>query len=141
MSFKNPPLPSRAHSFKNSSALCSPFLVPSSPPCFSQDSVFPLQMAPKRSREVIAEVLPARPQSKPRVSQLPSIAAALELFSSQVCFRRYSEFFHSRDLVAGRRFKLSTLTATGLLFEEKLIQCGLRSLATMEHDVFPEWVW
>ena len=25
--------------------------------------------------------------------------------------------------------------------EEKLIQSRLRSLATMEQDVFPEWVW
>ena len=67
--------------------------------------------------------------------------AALEFFSSEVNFRRYSELFHGRDLVAGRRFNLSTLTTIELLFEEKLIQSGLRSLATMEHDVFPEWVW
>ena len=97
-------------------------------------------MAPKRSREVTAEVSPARPKSKPRVSQLLSITATLELFSSEASFRRYSEFFHGRDLVAGRRFSLSTLTTTGLQFEEKLTQCGLRSLATMEQDVFLEWV-
>ena len=77
-------------------------------------------MAPKRSREVTAEVSPARPRSKPRVSQLLSITAALELFSSEASFQYYSEFFHGRDLVAGRRFSLSTLTATGLQFEEKL---------------------
>ena len=29
----------------------------------------------------------------------------------------------------------------GLKFEVRLIQCGLRSLATMEQDVFPKWVW
>ena len=98
-------------------------------------------MAPKRSREVTSEVSPTRPRSKPRVSQLPSTAAAPELFTSEVSFWRYSELFHGRDLVAGRRFKLSTLTAIGLHFEEKLIQSGLRSLATMEQDVFPEWVW
>ena len=107
--------------FINSSALCSPHFVPSSSPCSSQDSIFSSQMAPKRSREVTTEVSPARPRSKPRVSQLPSIAAAPELFSSEVNFRRYSEFFHGRDLVVGRRFNLSTLTAIGLLFEEKLI--------------------
>ena len=66
---------------------------------------------------------------------------ALELFTYEVSFRRYSELFHGRDLVAGRRFNLSTLTATELHFEEKLIQSGLRSLATMEQDIFPEWVW
>ena len=66
---------------------------------------------------------------------------ALELFASEVEYRRYSEFFHGRDLVAGRRFNLFTLTATGLQFEEKLTQCELRSLAIMEQDVFPEWVW
>ena len=98
-------------------------------------------MAPKRSREVTTEVSPARPRSKPRVSQLPSTAAALELFTSEVSFRHYSELLHSRDLVAGRRFNLSTLTAIGLHFEEKLIQSGLRSLAAMEQDVFLEWVW
>ena len=98
-------------------------------------------MAPKRSREVTTEVSSVRPRSKPRVSQLPNSAAALELFTSEVNFRRYSELFHGRDLVAGRRFNLSTLTATGLHFEEKLIQSGLRSLAAMEQDVFPEWVW
>ena len=129
MSFKNPLLIllllSQAHSFRLSSALCSPHSVPSSSPCSSQDSIFSSQMAPKRSREVTTEVSPTRPRSKPRVSQLPSIAAALELFSSEVSFRCYSEFFHGRDLVAGRRFNLSTLTAIGLLFEEKLIQCGL----------------
>ena len=108
---------------------------------FLSRSHFFSQMAPKRSREVTADVSPARPRSKPRVSQLPSTAAAPELFTSEGNFRRYSELFHGRDLVAGIRFNLSTLTATGLLFEEKLIQCGLQSLAIMEHDVFPEWVW
>ena len=98
-------------------------------------------MALKRSREVTTEVSPARPRSKLRVSQLPSTAVAPELFTSEVSFRRYSELFHGRDLVVGRRFNLSTLTATKLHFEEKLIQSGLRSLATMEQDVFPEWVW
>ena len=82
-------------------------------------------MAPKRSREVTNEVLPARPKSKLRVSQLPCVTAALELFSSEASFRRYSEFFHGRDSVARRRFNLSTLTATGLQFEEKLTQYGL----------------
>ena len=67
--------------------------------------------------------------------------AAPELFTSEGSFRHYSELFHGRDLVVGRRFNLSTLTATGLHFEEKLIQSGLRSLDTMEQDVFPEWVW
>ena len=67
--------------------------------------------------------------------------AAPELFTSEGSFRRYSELFHGRDLVAGRRFNLSTLTAIGLHFEEKLIQSGLRSLVAMEQDVFPEWVW
>ena len=98
-------------------------------------------MAPKRSREFTTEVSPARPRSKLRVSQLASTAAALELFTSEGSFRRYSELFHGRDLVAGRRFNLSTLTATGLHFEEKLIKSGLRSLTTMEQDVFPKWVW
>ena len=129
MSFKNPPLPSREHSslssFRNSSALYSPLPVPSSPHCSSQDPIFPFQMAPKRSREVTAEVLPARPRSKPCVSQLPGVTAALELFSSEASFRRYSKFFHGRDLVAGRRFNLSTLTAADLQFEEKLSQCEL----------------
>ena len=73
-------------------------------------------MAPKRYREVTAEVLPVRPRSKPRVSQLPGVTAAPELFSSEASFWHYSEFFHGRDLVAGRRFNLSTLTATELLF-------------------------
>ena len=98
-------------------------------------------MAPKRSREVTTEVSPARPRSKPRVSQFLSITVALELLSSKASFRRYSEFFHGRDLVAGGRFNLPTLTATGLQFEEKLTQCGLRSLTIIEQDVFPEWVW
>ena len=98
-------------------------------------------MALKKSREFTTEVSPARPRSKPRVSQLASIAAAPELFTSEGSFRRYSELFHGRDLVAGRRFNLSALTSTWLQFEEKLVHCGLRSLATMEQDVFPEWVW
>ena len=136
MSFKNPSLPSREHSslssFRNSSALCSPLPVPSSPPCSSQDQTFPFLMAPKRSWEVTSEVSPARPKFKPRVSQLLSITAALELFASEVSFRCYSEFFHGRDLVVRRRFSLSTLTATRLEFEEKLTQCRLRSLAAME---------
>ena len=97
-------------------------------------------MAPKRSREVTTEVLPARLRSKPRVPQLPGVTAASEIFSSEASFWRYSEFFHGRDLVAGRRFSLFTLIAIGLQFEEKLTQCGLRSLATMEQNVFFEWV-
>ena len=50
----------------------------------------------------------------------------------------------SKDLILvstlhqGIRFNFSTLTATELQFEETLTQCGLRSLATMEQDVFPE---
>ena len=115
--------------------------MPSTLPYSFQDQVFPFPMAPKRSREVTAEVSPAKPRSKPRVSQLLSITVAPELLSSEASFRRYFEFFHGRDLIAGRRFSLSTLTAIGLQFEEKLTQCGLRSLATMEQDVFPEWVW
>ena len=145
MSFINSSLPSREHSsllsLRNSYALSSPLPVPSSPPCSSQDQTFPFLIAPKRSREVTSEVSSARPRSKPCVSQLLSITAALELFASKASFWHYSEFFHGRDLVAGRKFNLSTLTATGLQFEEKLTQCGLRSLATIEQDVFPEWVW
>ena len=76
-------------------------------------------MAPKRSREVTTEVSQTRPRSKPRVSQLLNITAASELFALEVDFKCYTEFFHGRDLVAGRRFSLSTLTTTGLEFEEK----------------------
>ena len=97
-------------------------------------------MALKRSREVTSVVSPTRPESKPRVSQLFSTIAALEVFASEAYYRCYTELFHERDLVAGRRFSLSTLTATKLEFEEKLTQCGLRSLATMEQEVFSEWV-
>ena len=66
--------------------------------------------------------------------------AAPEVFSSEEDYRGYIELFHGRDLVAGRRFSLSTLTATGLEFEAKLTQCELRSLTAMEQKVFPEWV-
>ena len=67
--------------------------------------------------------------------------AALEVFTSEEDFRRYTELFHERELVVGRRFNLSTLTTTRLEFEARLIQCELQSLATMEQEVFPEWVW
>ena len=95
-------------------------------------------MAPKRFREVTSAVSLARPKSKPRVSQLFNTTAALEVFASEADYKRYTELFHGRDLIAGRRFSLSTLTATGLEFEAKLIQCELRSLAAMEQVVFPE---
>ena len=98
-------------------------------------------MALKRSWEVTSIVSPARPKSKSRISQFFNTMVALEVFSSKEDFRRYTELFHGRDLVAGRRFSLSTLTATGLEFEAKLIQCRLWSLTAMEQKVFPEWVW
>ena len=89
-------------------------------------------MAPKRSQEDTTAVSPARPRSKPHVSQLFSSTVALKVFSSEAYYRHYTEFFHGRDLIASRRFSLSTLTAIRLEFEEKLTQCGLRSLAVME---------
>ena len=95
-------------------------------------------MAPKRSREDTSVVSPARPKFKPRVSQLFSTMAALEVFISEDDYRRYTKLFYGRDLVAGRRFNLSTLTVRGLEFEARLIKCGLRSLAVMEQEVFPE---
>ena len=58
--------------------------------------------------------------------------AVSEVFASEDDYRHYTELFHGRDLVVGRRFNLSTLTATGLEFEVRLIQCGLRSLAAMK---------
>ena len=67
--------------------------------------------------------------------------AAPEVFASEANYKRYTELFHRRDLIVGRRFSLFTLTATGLEFEDKLLQCGLRSLAAIEQEVFPEWVW
>ena len=109
--------------------------------CSSQDQIFLAAMAPKRSQEDTATVSPARPRSKLRISQLFSTMAAPKVFASEANYRCYTELFHGRDLVVGRRFNLSTLTATRLEFEDKLIQCGLRSLATMEQVVFPKWVW
>ena len=78
-------------------------------------------MVPKRSQEDTSAISPARPMSKPRISQLVNTMAALEVFSLEEDYRCYTELFHGRDLVAGRRFSLSTLTATGLEFEVKLI--------------------
>ena len=132
MSFKNPLLilllVSQAQSFRLSSTLCS---SPSVPPYLSlflsRSHFFFSQMAPKRSKEFTTEASLARPQSKLRVSQLASTAAAPELFPSEDSFWRYSELFHGRDLVVGRRFNLSTLTATGLHFEEKLIKCDFEA--------------
>ena len=95
-------------------------------------------MAPKRSHKVTAAVSLARPKSKLHVSQLLSTMAALEVFASEEDYKHYTELFYGRDLIAGRRFNLSALTVTGLEFEARLIQCGLRSLATMEQEVFPE---
>ena len=77
-------------------------------------------MAPKRSREDTTVVSPARPRSKPRISQFLSTMAALEVFASEDDYKLYTELFYGRDLVAGRRFNLSTLTATGLEFEARL---------------------
>ena len=58
--------------------------------------------------------------------------ADLEVFASEEDYRCYTELFHGRDLVVGRRFNFSTLTIMGLEFEVRLVQCGLRSLATKE---------
>ena len=82
-------------------------------------------MAPKRSREDTSVVSLARLRSKSRVSQLLSTMMALEVFASEDDYRHYTELFHGRDLVVGRRFNFSTLTIMGLEFEARLIQCRL----------------
>ena len=82
-------------------------------------------MPPKRSREDTSRVSPVRPRSKSCVSQLLSIMAIPEVFASEEDYRRYIELFHGRELIARRRFNLSTLTATGLEFEVRLIKCRL----------------
>ena len=81
-------------------------------------------MTHKRSRENTSAVSLARLSSKLRVSQLFNTMAAPEVFASEDDYRRYTELFHGRDLIAGRRFNLSTLTAMGLEFEARLIHCG-----------------
>lgn len=102
-------------------------------------------MAPKRSR-VSLEAEPAgkgssKHQRSLQMSEIPVPAFSEAIFSSASVFQRYTQHFHGRDIVFGRRFDLSALSATGLQFEDLLVQSGLRNLAILEDIVFPEWVW
>ena len=75
-------------------------------------------MAPKRMRQETEEDSLVKTNAKQRISQLLSTVLALrstsEAFSTIADYLRYSDYFHEREIVFGRRFNLSCLSTTGL---------------------------
>ena len=102
-------------------------------------------MAPKRSRQDAEVVSLVKPSTKQRLSQflstVPTPRSTSEAFSTMADFKRYSNFFHGREIAFGHRFNLAHLSTTRFQFKRMLVQSGLHSLAVLDQDLLPEMVW
>ena len=104
-----------------------------------------MKMAPKRMKKVTVDASPMKATKKQKISHILNAllipSSSPKIFSIDKDFRRYCTYFHGQEIIFGRSFNLSCLSATRLRFTELLSQSDINSLALLEQDVFPKLVW